>query len=70
MDALQGDMNSFNKRLTKTEVKVGENFKQHTVAEETIFVIMRYSVYWAQKGVYGEKTFHCFHPHICNDNMV
>ena len=36
MDALRGDVSSFNKRLTATETIVGENFERLTSAEATI----------------------------------
>ena len=36
VDALRGDMNLFNKRLTETETRVGENFERITSAEATV----------------------------------
>ena len=36
VDALRGDVNSFNKRLTKTETRVGENFERITSTEATV----------------------------------
>ena len=35
VDALRGDVNSFNKRLTETETRVGDNFERITSAEDT-----------------------------------
>jgi chromosome segregation ATPase len=36
VDALRGDVNSFNKRLTETETRVGENFERITSTEATV----------------------------------